>query len=372
MSGAPVSIKDRIAALKAKETAAAAPPAIPVKKEEDGASSSSSSATRRPSIQERIACIKAQTASKSEQVVTNTSSSSAATTPTHTASDSAAAVSPLGKEKEDKGVEDPQDERKAIPPSSKGGSIADRIAALKTSSAAAGPSPIKIGLPFQPVPPPPPPPIHHPQESLPVKNPSVAPETEVPLSAQSGAASEQSSSTAGAPVSRRGSIADRIAALKSAPGGAGGIPLPAVAGPGGPTGRRLSVERTAFANTLNLAALQPGGPRNSVVSFQDSSEETCSSQSAGEAGEINHLNLSRAAVPSERRKRAVSSVRLSSDWQALASEDLAALTLTSGSLTLSSSAAAALSTTCAASPLGEIDEESDNGRDPLEGLEDDA
>lgn len=84
------------------------------------------------------------------------------------------------------------------------------------------------------------------------------------------------------------------------------------------------------------------------------------------------LNLSRAAVPSERRKRAVSSVRLSSDWQTLASEDLAALTLTSGSLTLSSSAAAALSTTCAASPLGEIGEESDDARDPLEGLEDDA
>lgn len=283
-----MSIKDRIAALKAKETAAAAPPANPVRKEEDSASSSSSSATRRPSIQERIASIKAQTASKPEQVSTNTSSSSAATTPTQTASDSATAASPIGKEKEDKGVEDSQDERKSVPPPSKRGSIADRIAALKTSSAAAGPSPIKIGLPFQPVPPPPP--IHHPQESLPARNPSVAPETEVPVNAQSGEASEQPTGTAGAPVNRRGSIADRIAALKSAPGGAGGIPLPAVAGPGGPTGKRLSVERTAFANSLNLAALQPGGPRNSVVSFQDSSQETCSSQSAGEAGEINHVS----------------------------------------------------------------------------------
>ena len=41
------------------------------------------------------------------------------------------------------------------------------------------------------------------------------------------------------------------------------------------------------------------------------------------------LNLTRAAVPNEKRKRAVMSVRLSADWQQMSADELASLTLSS-------------------------------------------
>lgn len=275
---ASLSIKDRIAALKAKESQTVKPE----KKVEAEEPAAAAGASRRPSIADRIAAMKVQSAASSgspsatspgpKPVVIGKVSS-----PTPAASSSDSQSAPTTQEAQ---TTEPQARPESTPEDSTKPklSIADRIAAMKQSSAAAGPSPVKItgaapasSLQSSPTPPYP------------------------PTTAECSEPHEESPCGAGSSGRRSSTIADRIAALKaSGPAAAsGGVPIPSAA-PNNEPKRRLSTDRATFANSINLACLNPGAPRPMMFkppSDRDEDSQRPVSKSGGEDnGEMNHVS----------------------------------------------------------------------------------
>lgn len=189
----------------------------------------------------------------------------------------------------------------------KSGSIADKIAALKAT---------KPQNSFSSTPPPPP------------KKLDIFPGVQSPPeSAENYSESGNSNSINETNItpSKRMSIKDRMAALSMA--SPTQVSSPPVNVP--PQGKRLSVDKMSFASNIPIPGL--GGPRPIFPrpSVSHTSEESTSgiskfhNNSHSQDGELTHACLTRAAVPSMKRKKAVESVKLSSDWTSqLESEEL--------------------------------------------------
>lgn len=295
-----MSIKDRIAALKAKEST----PVKPASSDAPATPASAEGASRRPSVADRIANMKAQSAAaspapKSPAVGKWSAPTTPAAVPAPAAgtgqneTDLPISPPPGSSEAPETAVEPPStpsapavDGATASTPEAtepKKSSIADRIASLKQGGS--------------------PPPMRMASKSMIQKgsaplfpDPSAASPAADNAPGAAGAAGTGSEGVSEEPK-RRSSIADRIAALKAAPVAAAPPAAEDSTGTGAGTGapiakRRLSTDRVAFANSIPL--MMPGAPRPMMM-FPKVVDEEHAKESAKEetnAGEFAHVSPS--------------------------------------------------------------------------------